>query len=103
MNDDTTGTTPTPASSSDYERVHAALDQLFAAGDTVTNKHDLATVAIHVCIEAGVNRGKDIINALGEKGFNRKHVGLTLRQLRGSDPARHEWERDEDGVYRSLR
>lgn len=76
------------------------LRQLFLTCGT--NKHHHAIVGITVCIERGVTLGPDIVRWLGLAGLNTKNVGRMLAERKGSNPALHDWWRDDDGHYRLL-
>jgi hypothetical protein len=73
------------------------LRQLFSTCGA--NKYDHAIVGITVCIERGVTFGPDIVRCLGLAGLNTRNVGRTLAERRGSNPAVHDWWRDEAGHY----
>jgi hypothetical protein len=67
-----------------------------------SNKHDHAIVGITACIEAGIVTRRGIMDTLSRAGLSPKHVVITLNGETGSDPVRHRWQHDEDGVYRNL-
>jgi hypothetical protein len=77
----------------------AELTALLDSLDPGTSKHERAILGIHACIASGINKGPEIIATLSRLGFNALHVGKLLHDHRGSDPARHEWERLASGVY----
>ena len=70
----------------------------FDCGEGVS-KHEEARVLIRACMEEGLVNGKRIVGVLAHLGFDRRHAGLTLGSLCGSNPARHDWWRDENGRY----
>jgi hypothetical protein len=83
----------------DLDALYHDLDDLIAACEGA-NRHDQAIAAISFCIDEGINTGPQIIGMLKRRKFNSRHIGLLLHDLASSDPARHFWWRDGDGVYR---
>lgn len=79
----------------------AELTALLESLEPSVGKHDRAIVMAHACIASGITKGPEIIATLSRLGFNAQHVGKLLHDLAGGDPARHEWERQGDGTYRS--
>ena len=63
------------------------------------NRNDLAIIMIEALIEAGIDTGRPIVAAARRLGFDPRHVGAILNKSKGSDPARHLWQRGSDGVY----
>ena len=86
-------------STRDIDAIYRDLGTLLE-GCEGTSRHDQAIAAISFCIDEGINTGPQIIGMLKRKEFNPRHIGLLLHDLAGSDPARHFWWRDGDGVYR---
>lgn len=76
------------------------LRQLWLDCGEGMSKHEQARVLIRACIEEGLVNGKRIVGVLARIGFDRRHAGLTLGSLCGSNPALHDWWRDETGCYR---
>ena len=67
-----------------------------------TNRHDRAIALITACIGDGVNTRSDIVS-LGKKlDLNGSHIAIILNEGTGSDPIRHHWRRDDNGVYSLL-
>lgn len=64
-----------------------------------TNKHDQARILIAACLDEGIVQGPRIVGTLAKLGFNNRHVGKLLTSMSGSDPARYDWSKDEDGEY----
>lgn len=85
----------------DMDEIYRELDELLA-GCAGTSLHDQATVGISFCIDERIDTGPQIIGLLRRAGFNARHIGKTLHDLSGADPARHRWQRDEAGHYRHL-
>ncbi|GAB5349218.1 hypothetical protein [Alteriqipengyuania sp. 357] len=80
-----------------FQRLH----QLWRDCGAKASRHDTARVLITACIDEGVLEGPRIIGVLSKLGFNRKHVGKTLSQLTGPDPAKCDWYKDDAGKYRN--
>lgn len=81
----------------------AVLDRLGQVDDRLDHamsKHDRVSVLIPVCIMAGITDGKLICLALKLRGYNPKHVGLTLSKGAASLPPEHRWYKDSEGSYR---
>ena len=79
-----------------------ALEGLTAQLGDEGNKHDRVIILAQEAMRLGIDKGPDIVAALVALGFNRQHVGKLLSTLRGNNPARHHWQRDDDGTYRPL-
>jgi hypothetical protein len=73
--------------------------QLMAECGPTVNKHDLVNVLISACIDQGLNTGPRIVGALDALGFNRRHVGMLLKEGRGEEAERHTWKRNQQGQY----
>jgi hypothetical protein len=67
--------------------------------EEVKSDHDKAIVMIVACIDQGLNTGPRITGALERLGFNKRHIGIILKQETGNDPARHRWMRSAEGIY----
>jgi hypothetical protein len=82
---------------------HELLDELRtldAACTQEASKHSRVIVLISACIVSGIDTGPQIIAALGELGFNRRHAGIVLHSEAGSHRGAHRWQRTADGRYR---
>jgi hypothetical protein len=69
------------------------------AGIAACNANDRARVLIQALIETSVNRGSDIVSALAQLGFDKRHAGATLANGCGTDPKRFDWHKNADGTY----
>lgn len=81
----------------------AALDRLGQMDDGLDpglNKHDRVSVLIAVCIMEGITDGKLICLALKLRGYNSRHVGLTLNKGAASMPPEYRWYKGSDEQYR---
>lgn len=67
--------------------------------DDPKNKHDRAHVLINACIAEGIVHGSHIVDVLAGIGFNRRHIGMTLKQGIQRNPVWPHWGRHEDGTY----
>lgn len=90
-------TMTTHTASTNNEALIRDLRALDAACQPGSDKHHRAIVLITACIEAGVNRGTDIVDMMVELGFNTQHIGKLLSDQTGDDPSRHHWKRNADG------
>lgn len=63
------------------------------------NKHDRAHMLINACIGEGVDTGCRIVGVLAALGFDKRHVGITLKAGLQRDPEWPNWGRSEDGRY----
>lgn len=70
--------------------------QLASAG---VNKHDRAHMLINACIGEGIDTGCHIVGVLASLGFDKRHVGITLKAGLQRDPEWPNWGRSEDGRY----
>lgn len=86
-----------PAHDSSIAAIFDRLRGLMAACGS--NKHDVAIALISACIEEGVDTGPRIIGTLRRLELNPGHAARMLKEGTGSDPARHRWQRDEEGRY----
>lgn len=76
-------------------RVRTMLD-----GCPEHNRNYLLVIAIKALIAEGINTGTRIVGAAASLGFSRAHAGSILNHSECSSPARHQWQRGADGVYR---
>lgn len=73
------------------ERLNASLEDC--------NTNDKARVLIQASIDAGIQKGSDIIATLVRLGFSQQHVGATLANGCGNDPERFDWCKQADETY----
>lgn len=66
------------------------------------SKTDLVITLIEGCLDEGIDTGRGIVNALGDLGCNRRHVGIMLKENTGHDPERYRWCKTHDGRYAPL-
>ena len=78
------------------------LRELKASLPRGVNKHEQAIVLITAAIEEGVNTRLRIGKVLECIGLDRAHVMIILNEGAGTDPNRHRWSRDENGIYYPL-
>jgi hypothetical protein len=75
------------------------LDQTFGAA---VGKNERVILLIQESIRLGIVTGPAILTALRQLGFDRRHAGIHLSKLRGSNPERHIWTQDGAGTYHLL-
>lgn len=75
------------------------LRKLALACGPRASAHDKGIVLIQACIEAGYNKGGQIVGALVRAGFDAVHTRILLKKLCGETPDKYHWRRDENGVY----
>jgi hypothetical protein len=94
------GTPELPKTETD--KFFIGLRALIRTCEPTVNKHDLVTVAITACIWEGFNTRRRIVGALTHLGFDYRHVCILLNDGTGSDPERHRWHCDDQGVYIAI-
>ncbi|MBC2666055.1 hypothetical protein H7F51_11055 [Novosphingobium flavum] len=78
-----------------FRRIRAILDKCDG------NRHTRALVAIHACIDEGIDTRGRIVRALKtlERNCDYKHINIILKEATGSNPDFHWWSRDSEGIY----
>lgn len=60
------------------------------------------TTLIAACLAEGVHEGRRIVGIVSHLGYNRDYVGIQLKGRLGNNPARHDWQKDANGLYQPL-
>ena len=74
-----------------------ALDQSLV--DSGVNKNDRVLLLINACINQGIDTGARIVGTVVQLGFNRQHVGMTLKHGLQRQPEWPNWGRHDAGTY----